>query len=140
MAEHEDTEEACRNYRPMLDNGKLADITLDEMLENIGMVYYILRIDARDYCVSREYAIRLHASEKFREVYNHSKVEVRPLVHALIDSTFKIGDKLEPYLRGQIPRSQLPLEDTPGNDLMLGLLIKLNRITHVQDQYRSSDY
>jgi len=135
MNEHEAIEDACANYRPLLDNGKFADITLDEMLEDIGHIYYMLRIDPKDYCFTREAIIQNETSEKFRNAYYHSKIEMRPLVNLLLDNAFKIGKLIEKYAQGLITRSKIPLESTPENDLIIGLLVRLSRDTYLGPSY-----
>ena len=69
MGLYEDTEEACRNYRPLLDNGEFADITLDELLEDVGQIYYILKCDPKDMCFTQDTIISKYASEKVMEAH-----------------------------------------------------------------------
>lgn len=131
MGLYEDTEEACRNYRPLLDNGEFADITLDELLEDVGQIYYILKCDPKDMCFTQDTIIRKYASEKVMEAYLKSKIELQPLIKSLLDNAFAIGDKIERYAKGLIKRSHIPLESTPENDLIIGLLVRLSRDTYL---------
>lgn len=128
---YEETEEACKNYRPLLDNGEHADITIDELLDDVGQIYYILKCDPKDMCFTRDSIIRKYSSEKVREAYLKSRIELQPLITTLIEQAFEIGDKIEKYAQGKIKRHQIPLESTPENDLIIGLLVRLSRDTYL---------
>ena len=73
----------------MLDNGQFADITIDEILDDVGQIYYILRSDPKDMCFTQDAIIRKYASEKIREAYLKSRIELQPLITALLDNAFK---------------------------------------------------
>jgi len=131
MTYSKETEQACQAYRPLLDDGTHADLTVDEILEDVGQIYYILRCDPKDMCFTKDSIIRKYASEKVRDAYLNSKIELKPLMLTLIDHAFDIGKHIEEYAAGRIKREQIPLDDSPESDLIIGLLVRLSRDTYL---------
>lgn len=129
-----EAEKACQDYRPLLDNGTFADVTVDEILEDVGMIYYILRSDPKDLCFTTDSIIRKYASEKVVDAYLKSEIELKPLMLTLIDKAFDIGNHIEEYAAGKITRKQIPLEDNLENDLLIGLLVKLSSDTYLGNE------
>ena len=120
-----------KNYRPLLDSGKHADVTVDEIIQDIGLVFYIRRTDPGERQYIFDYSLRKHLSEKTKWAYEHSKIELQPLLQELLQYAFEIGKEVEEFAAGRLTREQIPLDDTPHSDLIIGLLTLLSRDTYL---------
>ena|GEM_PF-3683398 len=124
-------EDPIKAYRPMLKNGTPADVTVDEILDDLGQTYYIRRIDPKDMMFTDDAILRKYMSEKVRYAYENSPQELQPLMQLLLKYAFEIGEEIEEYAAGRIKKEQIPLENNVENDLIIGLLVLLSRDTFI---------
>jgi hypothetical protein len=119
------------DYRPLLDSGKHADVTMPEIIEDIGQIFYIRRTDPRERQYTFDSSLRKYLSENLKWAYEHSKIELQPLLQELLQHAFEIGKEVEEYAAGRLTREEIPLDNTPHSDLIIGLLTLLSRDTYL---------
>jgi len=122
-------EEACNDYRPRLNNGNFADVTITEILEDVGQIFYIRATDPSEKQFLLSYSLIKHMSPKVRDAYENSKHELQPLMLALLSSAEDIGQEIEDYASGKINRDNIPLG--PEHDLIISLLVRMSRDTFI---------
>jgi len=126
-----EAEKACQDYRPLLDSGNHADVTVDEILTDLSDVYYILKADPKDMLFTTDAVLRKYLSDKVRYAYEKSKIELQPLLQMVLKYAFEIGIEVEDFAEGRITRDEIPLEDSVQSDLIIGLLVRLTKYAFI---------
>jgi hypothetical protein len=119
-------EEALRQYRPLLDSGKHADITVEDILESLDTAFHIAKSDPKDLLFTYEAIFREYMSDKLRAAYRKSRIELQVILPKLLKYAIELGPKIKEWAEGRQPRKTIPLELTPESHIYLLILKKFS--------------
>ncbi|MBD3304125.1 hypothetical protein GF343_03195 [Candidatus Woesearchaeota archaeon] len=117
-------EQALKQYRPLLNNGKHANITVDDIIESLDIAFHIAKSDPKDLMFTYESIFREHMSDKLKAAYLNSSIELKIILPKLLQYAIELGPEIKEWAEGRQPRESIPLELTPENHVYLLILKK----------------
>lgn len=118
-------DEVLKQYRPMLNDGKSADVKLDEILDGIGTAFYMWRNVPKCKKYIPDALLRASMDENMLWTYDRSN-EMKTIMLFVLGYVMKNREKVADYVEDK--RKSLPDEDgKPLMGLYLGLIRHLGK-------------
>jgi len=117
-------EQALKQYKPLLDSGKHANVTVDDIIESLDLAFHIAKSDPKDLLFTYEAIFREYMSPKLKAAYLKSRYELQIILPKLLKLAIELGPQIKEWAEGRQPRETIPLEMIPENHIYLLILKK----------------